>query len=158
MVRPTLDFDLETARQLPPFELCDRIWDAVVKACWASNLTKNVGAEMQDRLANGFEEPWRIAYAVHEMEYEVLSGGLKNFFWTHGSVLNDSVLAGLGLIGATEHQALFREAVANPSDEKALSELTRRFYEVCHEVDPRALLAEYIVRNFDEFSARPDGK
>jgi hypothetical protein len=86
------------------------------------------------------------------MEYAVLSGGFNHYFWSHGNALNDRVLTGVGLIGAFEHQEIFREAVANQEDEIALSKLnlTTRFYHASP--DPRELLAKYIITNFDRFS------
>jgi hypothetical protein len=154
MVFPVLGFDVKAARGMPFFELCDSVWDAVVKACWASNVTKDVDAQFEYALANRLEEHWRISYAVHEMEYDVLSGGFSHYFWSHGDTLNESVLTGLGLIGAFEHQEIFREAVANQSDDEALSKLklATRFYHASP--DPRELLAKYIITNFDRFSSQ----
>ncbi len=156
MVSPKLDFDAEAATKMQFFERCDHVWDAVVKACWASAPPEEVGAQVEAVLVNRLEEPWRISYAVHEMEYDVLDGGFKSFFWSHGDVLNESVLAGLGLIGASKHQAVFRDAIASQYDEEALSQLSSRYYEACREVGPRELLAKYIVRHFDDFSGKAD--
>src|SRR5215472_2885752 len=110
MVTPTLDFDIKAAKEMPFFNLCDHVWNAVVEACWASNSTKDVDAQVEYALANRLEEHWRISYAVHDMEYAVLDGGFKGYFWSHGNALNESVLTGLALIGASEYQAVFREA------------------------------------------------
>lgn len=151
MIQPELNLDFETAKATPFFALCDRVWDAVVKASFASNFTTDECEYSESVFSNLLEEPWRIAYAIHAMEYDVLAGGFEKFFHNHASVLNDSVLFGLGLLGATEHQAIFREAIMNKSDESALSTLDGRYFTACRNVDPRELLATYIISNFDRY-------
>jgi hypothetical protein len=155
-VPPTLNFDLAAAQSMPFFDLCDRVWDAVVKARWASNPSKDITNAAEAEFANRLDEPWRISYAIHEMEYDVLSGGFDNFFFNHGDALSEAVVNGLGIIGAQEHQTIFRVAAANQENEDILSKLDSRYYEACRQVDPRELLAEYIRSNFDRYSSPPE--
>jgi len=151
MVSPRLDLELSAVRAMPFFQVCDRVWDLVVNASYASNFTDPTSNYPESSFAVLLEEPWRIAYAVHAMEYDVLAGGFRQYFDNQGDVLNQSVLSGLRLIGATEHFNIFQDAVSNQEDDAALSALTSRYYDACKLEDPRELLASYIVANFDRY-------
>lgn len=148
-VAPRLDFDLPTAEAMPFFDLCDRVWDAVVKASNASNFSTEDCEYTESAFSNLLEEHWRTTYAIHAMEYDVFASGFETFFANHQSVLNESVLTGFGLIGAREQQAIFEEAIANQDDVSALSQLDGRYYEASG--NARERLAQYIVANFERF-------
>jgi hypothetical protein len=141
---PRLEFDLATAKAMTSFDLCDAVWSAVQEFLDASE-----GGEVSalKRLA----KPWQVGYAVHEVEYNVLSGGFASHHWSHESDLDKFVLSGLDTIGAKEHGKIFKEATLKWGDEKALHQLTQRYYDACKKVDPRELLASYMLENFSAY-------
>lgn len=151
---PQLDLDLQLASDAPFFDLCDKVWNLVVQASSASNFKDDSLNYPESRFALLLPEHWQIAYAVHAMEYDVLSGGFQRFFENHADVLNPVLIYGLGLIGAGAHQRIFQEAARRSEKAESFNGLDREFYDACRvHSDPRELLAAYIVANHSKFTA-----
>lgn len=146
MVYPHLKFDLAEAKEQPIFDLCEAVWSAVADACGQTKYGANV-----EPYVYLLPEPWRIAYAVHDLEGYVLGGGFISYFDTHTKLLHQEALNGFSLIGAKKHHEIVRQAFEMQDDEEALRELDSLFYDYSMD-DPRQLLARYIIDHFAAYS------
>jgi len=145
MVYPQLKFDLAAAKEQPFFDLCESVWSSITDVCAQSKFGLD-----NEFYAYLLPEPWRIAYAVHEMAGYVLGGGFISFFDTHTKLLHHDALNGFNLIGAKKHHEIVRQALELQGDEEALRELDSLFYDYA-ESDPTQLLAQYIIDHFDAY-------
>jgi hypothetical protein len=153
LVAPQLHLDLKTASETPFFNLCDTVWDMVVKASYASNFKDDTFNYPESKFALLLPEHWQIAYSIHAMEYDVLAGGFDQFFDNHADVLNPVLEHGLGLIGASVQQRIFLEATQRFESGDSFEGLDNDFYDACRvHSDPRELLAAYIVTNHSKFT------
>ena len=159
VVHPLLNLSLDQARALDYFELCDKAWSAVGSACSASGfkVPDGVEAREEDLFIEHLPVHWRTAFAVHEMEYDVLSGGFSSFFFNHGEHLVSAASCGLLEIGASKHQSILNEAAKHIDDDESLSPLDAAFYDTCEsDGDPREMLAAYIVERLPLFAELPE--
>ncbi len=149
LVYPKLEIEIAQARELPFFNLCELVWSTASEACAKSNYRFRFDHDVE-AFVFLLPEPWRVAYAVHELEGYVLGGGFTSFFDTHSKVLHQDALKGFKAIGASKHLEIVRKALKLRDDEEALGELDSLFFD-CSKDDPRKLLAAYILEHFTAF-------
>lgn len=156
IVLPVLTMSADEARALDYFALCDKAWAAVTLACAESQFVpEDADARPEDVFIDLLPSHWSTAFAVHEMEYDLLAGGFINFFENHGDGLVAAAAKGLEDIGALKHRSILLEAADHFDDEdEVLGRFGSAFYAACRsDGDPRKMLASYILANFDLFTA-----
>ncbi len=90
--------------------LSDRwLEQALLEFVWAHDVNRgpDLVAVLQ-RLPPGF----RAIYGPWLVDSEVANGGFHQYFWNHGEELVLTTEEALGTLGASEHQAIFVEALA----------------------------------------------
>ncbi len=162
------------------FAVCDKFWGLVVDAYYKNNAVdwEHASCNYPESLfAKDLSFHWWVAYAVHAFEYDVLAGGLEQFFNNHAGLTNAETKAAFAHIGGHDFVPVFDDACAvfdrwrstklftpDPAttDEeyeqlrdlfsRELSPVCERLWKLRYETqDPRSLLATYIRQNLELF-------
>jgi hypothetical protein len=163
---------------LDDFALCDKLWGLVVEAYYHDHgLTdlENAPCNYPESLfAKDLSFHWWVAYAVHAFQYDVLAGGLAQFFENHAGLTNAETKAALAHIGAHDFVPVFADACAvcdrfselfrrdpvGTGEEyiqlrdrfsKELSPMWHRLWDLYQSQEPRSYLTTYIRDNLELF-------
>jgi hypothetical protein len=83
------------------FALCDHLWQLVVDQFYAGGESEEDPPcnYPESLFAAGLPLHWWTAYGVHAFEYDVLSGGIRQFLDNHNGLTNDKTSEAFRTIG-----------------------------------------------------------
>jgi len=105
--------EVATLREIPDDELEQVIIDYV-----GTKIDGNY--EEEPKIVRSLPESIRAIYVTWWVESEVRNGGFNQFFWNSHGVFAEDAVKGYEFLGAPEHAALLREAIAVSLAEEAI--------------------------------------